>query len=42
LRLRDDVIVEPLAIAEGMIAVPKGPGLGVEVDRGKVERYQVT
>jgi L-alanine-DL-glutamate epimerase-like enolase superfamily enzyme len=42
LRLRDDVIAEPLAIAEGMIAVPKGPGLGVEVDRGKVERYQVT
>jgi len=42
LRLRDDVITEPLVIAEGMIAVPKGPGLGVEVDRAKVERYQVT
>ena len=42
LRLRDDVITEPLAVAEGMIAVPKGPGLGVEVDRGRVERYQVT
>ncbi len=42
LRLRDNVIAEPLAISEGMIAVPKGPGLGIEVDRRKVERYQVT
>ena len=42
LRLRDDVLAEPLAISEGMIAVPKGPGLGIEVDRRKVDRYQVT
>jgi L-alanine-DL-glutamate epimerase-like enolase superfamily enzyme len=42
LRLRDEVITEPLSVSEGMIAVPKGPGLGIEVDRRKVERYQVT
>ena len=42
LRLRDDVTAEPLAVAEGMIAVPKGPGLGVDVDRAKVDKYQVT
>jgi L-alanine-DL-glutamate epimerase-like enolase superfamily enzyme len=40
--LRDDVLAEPLEIADGMIAVPQGPGLGVEVERGKVERYQIT
>jgi len=41
-RLQDDVLVEPLGIADGMIAVPQGPGIGVEVDRAKVEQYQVT
>ena len=40
--LQDDVLAEPLEITDGMIAVPQGPGLGVEVDRGKVERYQLT
>lgn len=41
-QLRDDVLAEPLELADGMIALPQGPGLGVEVDRAKVERYQVT
>jgi L-alanine-DL-glutamate epimerase-like enolase superfamily enzyme len=35
------VLVEPLVIADGMLAVPQGFGLGIEVDRGKVERYQI-
>jgi L-alanine-DL-glutamate epimerase-like enolase superfamily enzyme len=39
--LQDDVLVEPLVIADGMLAVPQGFGLGIEVDRGKVERYQI-
>ncbi len=33
---------EPLELVDGMITVPQGPGLGVEVDRAKLERYQVT
>ena len=41
-QLQDDVLAEPLEVVDGMIAVPQGPGLGVEVDRAKVERYQVT
>lgn len=41
-QLRDDLLVEPLEIADGLAVVPQGPGLGIEVDRGKVERYQVT
>lgn len=40
--LRDDVLAESLDIYDGMLAVPEGPGLGVEVDREKIERYQVT
>ncbi|MHB1037087.1 MAG: mandelate racemase/muconate lactonizing enzyme family protein [Pirellulales bacterium] len=40
--LHDDVLVEPLEIVGGMMTVPQSPGLGVEVDRAKVERYQVT
>ena len=36
-QLRDDVLVEPLQIDGGMMMVPQGPGLGVEVDRAKIE-----
>ncbi|MFG1617335.1 enolase C-terminal domain-like protein [Nonomuraea wenchangensis] len=39
-QLRDDVIVGgKLAYAGGAIAVPTGPGLGVDLDRERVERY---
>ncbi len=33
LYLARDVIVEPLAVQDGVVAVPNGPGLGVELDR---------
>ena len=38
--LEDDVCVEPLPVVRGRIAVPTGPGLGVEVDPEKLRRYQ--
>lgn len=39
-QLRDDVIEGGrMAYSEGAIAVPDGPGLGVRLDRDKVERY---
>ena len=41
-QLSDDVLVQPLELVDGMIAVPQGPGLGVEVDRAKLERFAVT
>jgi L-alanine-DL-glutamate epimerase-like enolase superfamily enzyme len=41
-QLQNDLLVEPLEITDGMIAVPRGPGLGVEVARSKVERFQVS
>jgi muconate cycloisomerase len=37
----DDVIRERLDIAGGHVRPPRGPGLGVTLDRDKVERYRV-
>jgi glucarate dehydratase len=38
--LKDDIIVGgPLPYKDGAIEVPRGPGLGVEVDREKVAQY---
>jgi len=41
LQLRDHLLAESLEATESTIPVPQGPGLGVEVDRAKVEHYQV-
>jgi muconate cycloisomerase len=38
---RDDLIAEPMRLVEGAIEVPDGPGMGIEVDRAKIERYRV-
>ncbi len=40
-QLRDTVLSDPPEASDGMMTVPQGPGLGVEVDRAKVERYQI-
>jgi len=40
-QLQDDLLTEPLEIVDAMIAVPQNPGLGVEVDRTKLEALQV-
>ncbi len=37
----DDLITESFAFLEGRVMVPKGPGLGVEVDAEKVEKHSV-
>jgi glucarate dehydratase len=37
--LKDDLLAERLEIIDGMLTVPHGPGLGVEIDRAKIERY---
>ena len=38
--LTDDILVGgPLSYRNGCIAVPEGPGLGVEIDRDKLARY---
>jgi len=40
-QLADDVLGEPLTLVDGMIIVPQAAGLGIDVDRTKIERYQV-
>lgn len=37
----DDIITEPFPYANGALAVPDGPGLGVELDEKKIEKYRV-
>jgi muconate cycloisomerase len=37
---QDDLITEAFEYGEGEIRVPAGPGLGVEVDLEKIERYR--
>src|SRR6185295_14389669 len=39
--LAEDIVRRPLAIAGGAVALPGGPGLGVEVDEDAVERFRV-
>lgn len=34
-----DIITEPFKSVNGMMAVPEGPGLGVEIDMEKVEKW---
>ena len=39
--LRDDLLKEPITIeSDGSIRLPERPGLGIELDRGAVERYR--
>jgi L-alanine-DL-glutamate epimerase-like enolase superfamily enzyme len=39
--LEGSVLKSPFAVADGMLRVPDGPGLGVEVDESKIERLAV-
>ncbi|MBV9203033.1 MAG: mandelate racemase/muconate lactonizing enzyme family protein [Alphaproteobacteria bacterium] len=39
--LRDELLKEPISIdSEGTVKLPERPGLGIELDRGAVERYR--
>jgi muconate cycloisomerase len=40
--LAEDIVRRPLPLADGEVALPSGPGLGVEVDEAAVERFRVT
>jgi muconate cycloisomerase len=37
----DDVIAEPFVYADGCLTVPDKPGLGIELDAKKIEKYRV-
>ncbi|MBO0781016.1 MAG: o-succinylbenzoate synthase [Ktedonobacteraceae bacterium] len=38
--LEDDLLAQELVVEGGMMAVPEGPGLGVQPDRAALERYR--
>jgi hypothetical protein len=37
----DELLVEPLQVVDGEVAVPEGPGLGIELDRAALERFRM-
>ncbi len=39
--LVEDILVEPFKIQSGTICVPTSPGLGIEVDPAKLEKYRI-
>ena len=39
--LAEDIVRQPLAIRDGAVSLPAGPGLGIEVDEAAVERFRV-
>ena len=38
----DDLIAQPFSFQDGFVALPTGPGMGIDVDEAKVEKYRVT
>ena len=38
---RDHLALEPIRQSRGVVQVPTGPGLGIEIDRKVIERYRV-
>lgn len=38
---RRDLVTQPLEMVDGMVEVPSGPGLGIEIRRETIERYRV-
>ncbi len=39
--LAEDIVKRPLPLANGLVALPEGAGLGVEVDERAVERFRI-
>lgn len=37
----DDLIRTPMTLVDGAIEVPAGPGMGIDVDEAKIEKYRV-
>lgn len=37
--LQDHLLIEPLEILDGLLPVPQGSGLGIEIDRARLDRY---
>ena len=40
LKTADDIVTQKLDLSSGELALPAGPGLGVELDEEKVQRFR--
>ena len=38
---KEDLIAQSIDFVDGSIRVPTGPGLGIDVDPAKIEKYRV-
>ncbi|MCX8572926.1 mandelate racemase/muconate lactonizing enzyme family protein [Aminobacter sp. MET-1] len=38
---KDDLLVQAMQVVDGAVVVPSGPGMGIDVDLAKVEKYRV-
>jgi len=38
---KDDLIRTPMKLTDGAIEVPSAPGMGIDVDEAKIEKYRV-
>ena len=38
---RDDLIIAPMKLVNGAIEVPTAPGMGIDVDLSKIEKYRI-
>ena len=41
LLLRDDVLSTPIRYEDGYLRIPEGPGLGMEIDRDRLESLRL-
>ena len=41
LKMQDTVVTAPIDLTSGNVALPNGPGIGLQLDEGKLERYQL-
>jgi muconate cycloisomerase len=39
--LTEDILTDPFPVRDGHVHIPSGPGLGVDVDRARLEKYAV-
>jgi muconate cycloisomerase len=39
--LADDIVEAPLSLGASVVALPEGPGLGVEIDERAVEKFRI-
>jgi D-galactarolactone cycloisomerase len=39
--IRQALLTTPIEHSRGRVAVPQGPGLGIEIDRAALERFRV-